>query len=132
MPIARIFIKKGKTFVQKKAISEAIQQALVESIKIPADDYFQIFSEHDAEDFFYDKNYLGIHRSNDVLFIQITFRRGRSDAMKEELYRKITENLKEKTQVREEDVFIFLVENDFSDWSVGSGQASMKIQLVYK
>lgn len=132
MPITKIFIKKGKAFAQKKAISEGIHQALVESMKIPADDYFQIFSEHDSEDFFFDRNYLGINRSDDVLFIHITLRRGRSDVMKEELYRKITKNLSENARIREEDVFIFLTENDFSDWSVGSGQASMKLQLVQK
>jgi phenylpyruvate tautomerase PptA (4-oxalocrotonate tautomerase family) len=129
MPFARISVPIGKSSEQKTAIFEGIQQAPIDSMSIPVDDYFQILSEHKPEEFFYDRNYLGINRSDDIVIIQITLRRGRSDAMKRELYGKIAQNLKDNAQVRPEDVFIFLTENDFSDWSVGNGEASMALSL---
>lgn len=55
-------------------------------------------------------------------------RRGRSDAMKRALYHHIAQNLLDKAQVRLDDVFIFVHENDYSDWSVGGGKFAMTIQ----
>ncbi|MHB1281391.1 MAG: tautomerase family protein [Acidithiobacillus sp.] len=71
--------------------------------------------------------FLGVDRSDDLVVVQITMRRGRSDAMKRDLYDKIAENLNTSVGVRPQDVFIYLTENDFSDWSVGNGQMSMAI-----
>lgn len=100
---------------------------MVDSIGIPQDDFFQMLSEYDSDDFFFDRCFLSIDRSDDIIVVQITMRRGRSDAMKQALYTKITENLNKSVGVRSSDVFIYLTENDFSDWSVGNGQMSMNI-----
>jgi hypothetical protein len=42
-------------------------------------------------------------------------------------YAKIAGNLQGSAGIHPEDVFIYLSENDFSDWSVGNGQMSMEI-----
>jgi phenylpyruvate tautomerase PptA (4-oxalocrotonate tautomerase family) len=59
--------------------------------------------------------------------IEITMRRGRSDAMRKELYRLIAQKLNHEAQVAPSDVFIFVHENDYSDWSVGGGKFAMTI-----
>ena len=100
---------------------------MVDSLGIPQDDFFQLFYEYGPGDFFFDRRFLGIARSDNLVVVQITMRRGRSDAMKRELYRKIAENLNTSMGIRPQDVFIYLTENDFSDWSVGNGQMSMAI-----
>lgn len=127
MPFTRVAVKKGTESEQKKAIAHGIHQAMVDSIGIPQDDFFQMLSEYDSDDFFFDRCFLSIDRSDDIIVVQITMRRGRSDAMKQALYTKITENLNKSVGVRSSDVFIYLTENDFSDWSVGNGQMSMNI-----
>jgi phenylpyruvate tautomerase PptA (4-oxalocrotonate tautomerase family) len=53
-------------------------------------------------------------------------RRGRSDAMKRELYAQITKNI-EPLGISPKDVFIFVHENDYSDWSVGNGVFAMNL-----
>ena len=93
---------------------------------MPADELFNLVSEYEPEQFFYDRRFNGIARSDELVVIEITMRRGRSDAMKRTLYAKIADRL-EKTGVSPKDVFIFMHENDYSDWSVGNGVFAMAI-----
>src|SRR5690242_12044462 len=118
MPFTVIRIEKGMTRNQKERIAMGVHNAMVECLNIPKDDLFQMFSEYTPEDFFFDKNFLGISRSDNLVVIQITMRRGRSDAMKEKLYAAIAENLGKAGNIKPNDIFIYITENDFSDWSV--------------
>src|SRR4051812_47345220 len=127
MPFTRIAVKRGTSVEQKEAIARGVHQAMVDSLGIPQDDFFQLFSEYGPGDFFYDRRFLGVDRSENLIVVQITMRRGRSDAMKRDLYAKIAENLNKNVGARRQDIFIYLSENDFSDWSVGNGQMSMVI-----
>ncbi|MEP6564617.1 MAG: tautomerase family protein [Mesorhizobium sp.] len=78
-------------------------------------------------EFFYDRSFNGIARSESLIVVEITMRRGRSDAMKRDLYAAITRNLEVTAAVSPKDVFIFIHENDYSDWSVGNGVFAMAI-----
>lgn len=127
MPFTRISVQAGTSQERKHAIAKGVHEAMVNAILIPADDYFQMVSEYAQGDFFFNHHFLGIDRSDDMVVIQITMRRGRSDAMKQTLYGMIAANLEGMAGVRPQDVFIYLSENDFSDWSVGNGQMSMSI-----
>ncbi len=127
MPFTRVSVKAGTSIEQKHAIAKGVHQAMVDNIGIPQDDFFQLMSEYKPEDFFFDRNFLGVSRSSELVVVQITLRRGRSDAMKQNLFAGITENLRNNAGIRPQDVFIYLNENDFSDWSVGNGQMSMII-----
>lgn len=127
MPFTRISVKAGTSQERKRAMAKGVHEAMVGAILIPDDDYFQLVSEYAQGDFFFDPHFLGIDRSDDMVVVQITLRRGRSDAMKQKLYGAIASNLQDMAGVRPQDVFIYLSENDFSDWSVGNGQMSMSI-----
>lgn len=127
MPFIRTAVKKGSSPVQKKAIVDGIHQALIDSIQMPEDELFNLISEYDPENFFYSRSFNGIARSENLVVVEITMRRGRSDAMKKILYAKIAENMESMAGVSAKDVFIFTHENDYSDWSVGNGQFAMSI-----
>jgi 4-oxalocrotonate tautomerase len=71
----------------------------------------------------YDPSYLGIDRTEDVVFIQITLNEGRSVEKKKDLCAKIAELLSEKPGVRPEDLMINLVEESKAKWSYGYGEA---------
>jgi hypothetical protein len=45
---------------------------------VPKDDCFQVITEHDAENLVFDPTYLDIHRSEDLVIIQITWNEGRT------------------------------------------------------
>ena len=127
MPFTRVAVKQGMSSEKKKAIAQGVHRAMVNSIGIPQDDYFQLISEYNQSDFFFDHNFFDINRSDDLVVVQISMRRGRSDAMKQDLYAGIASNLGNDAGIRPQDIFIYLSENDFSDWSVGNGQMSMII-----
>jgi phenylpyruvate tautomerase PptA (4-oxalocrotonate tautomerase family) len=127
MPFIRTAVKKGTSPEQKRKVVEGIHLALVDSIGMPPDELFNMISEYDGEDFFYDRSFNGITRSDHIIVIEITMRRGRSDAMKKTLYSNIAMNLEKNANVTPSDIFIFTHENDYSDWSVGNGKFAMII-----
>ena len=122
MPLVRISHRRNLGAIARQGISDAIQQAMVETINVPPDDRFHVFSRHDADSLIYDRSYLGVLRDDGFLVIQITLTYGRDVAKKKALFRRITDLLAEQG-IRPEDVFINLVEVAKENWSFGQGQA---------
>jgi 4-oxalocrotonate tautomerase len=123
MPLVRIALRKGTKPEFRRAVSESIHRAMVETIKIPEQDRFQVLTEHDESGLVYDPSYLGISRSDGIIFIQITLSAGRSIDLRKALFAKIAANLRESPGVRPEDVLINLVETAKENWSFGNGAA---------
>ena len=125
MPTSRIALRRGKSPQYRRAISDAVHRALVEVIGIPSEDQFHVIDEYDAENFIYHPSFLDIARTDDLVIINIVLRGGRSRALRVQLHKKIAELLEQKPGVRPQDVFVYLVENDYADWSVGNGDAPL-------
>jgi len=128
MPFVRTAMPKGTEQSRKLRIVQGIHEALVEGIGMPKDELFNLVTEYGDGEFFYDRSFNGIARSENLIVVEITMRRGRSDAMKRDLYAAITRNLEATAAVSPKDVFIFMHENDYSDWSVGNGVFAMAIE----
>ena len=77
MPFARIDLRKGKDAAYRREIGRVIYEAIV-GVGVPQKDRFQVVNEHDAENFLFDADYLGIHRTDDLVMIQITWNEGRT------------------------------------------------------
>jgi len=122
MPLVRIDLRKGKDATYRREIGRVVYEAMV-GIGVPANDRFQIIAEHDDDDFLFDPSYLGIHRTDDLVIIQITWNEGRSVEQKKNLYKSIAERLAGSPGIRPEDVFINLVEVKKENWSFGKGEA---------
>ncbi len=73
----------------------------------------------------YDDQYLDVKRSDQLLYIQITLGSGRSVEQKQAFYKRAAELLEQQAGVRQQDVFIVLVETGLDNWSFGNGQAQM-------
>jgi 4-oxalocrotonate tautomerase len=123
MPFVRIDLREGTSPAYRRAVADAVHQALVETMGVPAEDRFQIISEHPPEGLIYDPTYLGIERSDAVVFVQITLSAGRKPAQKRALYAQITESLTRHAGVRPQDIMINLVEVAWENWSFGNGEA---------
>ena len=123
MPLVRISLLEGNpdSFLQKAG--DAVHRAMVETISVPAQDRFQIITEHQKSHFVYDPSYLGVQRTDGLIIIQITLNQGRTVEMKKALYRKIAAKLHQDLGVRGEDVLINLVEVAKENWSFGNGVA---------
>jgi 4-oxalocrotonate tautomerase len=123
MPLVRIDLQKGKDAAYRRKAGQIVYEAMVASTGVPKNDHFLIIGEHAADNFIFDPDYLGIHRTNDLIMVQIFFNEGRSVAQKQALYKAIAEGLSASLQVRPEDVFITLVEVKKENWSFGNGVA---------
>ena len=127
MPFIRTNLPKDTSLAQQQGIVEGIHQALVDSIGMPDDELFNLVKPYLPGEFFYSRSFNGMARSDRAVVVEITLRRGRSDAMKRELYAAIARNLQARADVAPDDVFIFMHENDYSDWSVGQGRFAMAL-----
>ena len=123
MPFVRIDLQHGKDAGYRHKIGDIVYEALVSAAGVPQHDRFQVITERDPANFLFDRDYLGIHRTDDLIVIQITFNAGRSLDQKKALYRAIAQGLHEALGVRLEDVFINLVEVPKENWSLGLGLA---------
>ena len=123
MPLVKIELRRGKPPEYRRALADGVYEAMRETIGIPENDRFIIVAEHDAENLSYDRHYLGIDRSDDAVFVQITLRRGRTAEAKQALYRSIAGRLSRAPGVRPSDITVVLVENGAEDWSFGDGVA---------
>ena len=122
MPLVRIDLRQGKNDSYRQAVGHAVYEAMV-SVGVPKDDRFQIIGEHAAGNFLFDPDYLGIHRTDDLVIIQITWNEGRTLEQKKALYKAIADGLSAAVGIRPEDVFINLVEVKKENWSFGNGVA---------
>ena len=122
MPLVRIDLRKGKDAAYRRQIARVVYDAMV-GVGVPVNDRFEFINEHDADNFQYDPDYLGIHRTDDLVIIQITWNEGRTVEQKKQLYKAIAEGLAKSPGIRKEDVFIGLVEVKKENWSFGNGEA---------
>ena len=123
MPLIQISLRKGKPLDYRRDLMEEVYLAMRESISTPENDRFATITELEDGNFNNSGDYLGISRSDDIVFIQITLNAGRTTDKKKALYAEIAKRLNTKLGIRKEDVVISLVEIAPEDWSLGNGEA---------
>jgi 4-oxalocrotonate tautomerase len=123
MPLLHISMRAGKPETYRQAIFDSLYRAMRESLNVPEDNQFMTLSEHDAANFRYGASYLGVLRSDDLVYIQITVFNTRTTEQKKSFFSRATELLGENPGVRPEDVFINIIEAAKENWSLGHGQA---------
>jgi phenylpyruvate tautomerase PptA (4-oxalocrotonate tautomerase family) len=119
----RVDLVHGKPADYRREIGAVIYDAMIETLGVPLDDRFQVISEHPRENFVFDPGYLGITRTEDCVFIQVTLNAGRTVDVKRAFYRAVADGLHQRLGLRREDVFIGLVEVQKENWSFGNGEA---------
>jgi 4-oxalocrotonate tautomerase len=127
VPLVRISMLANKSETDKKNIADAVHQALVDTISIPAQDRFQLITEHRETDLIYDPIYLNLSRTDEIVIIEVTLSAGRSVEIKRALYKRMVELLGQVAEIRKEDVLINLLEVAKENWSFGNGVAQYAI-----
>lgn len=123
MPLVRIDLNAGKPAQYRQAMGDIVYRAMLEVLKVPEDDKFQVLTEHPLGELNVAKSYLGIAHTSDVVLIQITLNLGRSTEQKRAFYRRVADDLHAQLGLRREDVIISLVETGKENWSFGNGEA---------
>src|SRR5262245_60653069 len=131
MPLVRIDLPKGKSTEFRRAVSQGIQAALVETFAVPEQDLFQVINEHDASNpIVHAPGYLDLEYSDELTIIQLTVSDTRSLAQKRRLFARIAERLARAPGLRPDDIFINLVEVKQENWSFGRGLAQYAASAV--
>jgi 4-oxalocrotonate tautomerase len=115
MPFIHVSMRKGTTEEYRRNIFGAIREGMVESMRIPADDYFGLIHELDDANFFYDANYCGRPRSDKFLFVHF-FWNARAAVTKQIIFETIADKLVEKAGVRRDDIIMNIVEPAPENW----------------
>lgn len=123
MPLVHIAMRAGKPDAYRQAIFDSVYRALRDTFNVPEDDQFMTITEHEPANFRYGASYLGVARSDDLVFIQITANNTRTLEQKKALFRRTAELLGDRPGIRPEDVFVSLVEVAKENWSLGRGLA---------
>jgi phenylpyruvate tautomerase PptA (4-oxalocrotonate tautomerase family) len=122
MPLLRIDIYEGRTDEQLKDLLDALHRAMLAAFKVPERDRYQIVNEHKPSRMIMEDTGLGIPRTANFVFVQVTTR-PRSRDMKEMFYRLAAEELKRSCGIAPSDVMINMVTSTDEDWSFGMGRA---------
>jgi 4-oxalocrotonate tautomerase len=123
MPLVRIDLREGTSPDYRIALGDGVQRAMIEALALPPDDHFQVITEHPPEGLINDRTYLGIQRSDKVVFVQITMSAGRKPQQKRKLFQRMAEILAESPGLKPQDLVINLVEVAWENWSFGNGEA---------
>jgi phenylpyruvate tautomerase PptA (4-oxalocrotonate tautomerase family) len=123
MPIVRIDFLEGKASEFGVEVGLIVARAMTDALNVPKDDLFQVITAHPKTGLQFDRDYLGIHRSDDCIFLQITLNSGRTLEMKQRFYKAVADGLHEALKLRREDILINLVEVPKENWSFGNGEA---------
>jgi phenylpyruvate tautomerase PptA (4-oxalocrotonate tautomerase family) len=123
VPLVRISLMEGRPAGFGEQVGRIVYETMVATIDVPPGDRFQVVTEHDGNGLIYDPGYLGIHRSDGIVVIQMTITEGRTLEKKKALYKGVAERLNAELGIRVEDVFINVVEVKKENWSFGNGIA---------
>jgi 4-oxalocrotonate tautomerase len=123
MPLVRIDMLEGKSQKYRTRVGQIVYQTLLDVLNVPANDRFQIFTEHSKNELVFARDYLGVHRSDHCIFFQVTLNSGRNTELKQRFYKTLADRLHEELNLRREDVFINLIDVPKENWSFGNGEA---------
>jgi len=116
MPLITIELMEGTTVEHRKAISDGIHEAMKEILGIPDDDRFHVFHELSEGNMLHEPVVFGIPRTTArMLFITLSFNE-RSPEQKTALYAALVRRLKERAEIRSDEVLLRVIETARENW----------------
>jgi phenylpyruvate tautomerase PptA (4-oxalocrotonate tautomerase family) len=109
----------------RKKLSDAIHESIVESLEFPADKRFHRFIKLSEDDFIFPDS-----RSSNYLIIEIIMFEGRSDTVKRILIKNIYKKMK-LIGIENNDIEITLIEEPPKHWGI-RGQIGDELKVNYK
>jgi hypothetical protein len=124
MPLAKVHVLEGQYDKARLAkMSEAIQNALIEVLGIPPDDFFQIHHVLPRNRYLHTPAFLGQKYSDDMILLELTFITGRPKETRLALLKSLNEKVVAAARISPADLVIMLYEIAGENASFGSGLA---------
>ena len=123
MPLTKVHLRRGSSIEKRRAIADAVQQALVSNLGISEQDHFLVFAEYEDGNFVHASSFdaFGITYTDELLMIEMSFAAGRSDEVKKKLLADLNRRLVDTAGVRRDDVFVMFYEVGPGNVSFGQG-----------
>ncbi len=124
MPLINVHLQKG-VFEESRIdkISGAIQGALMEVLKIPADDFFQVIHELPKNRYRHTQSFVGMSYTDELITLQVTILAGRPRETRLALHKALNRRLVEEAGISHDDLFINIYEIAGENASFGRGEA---------
>jgi 4-oxalocrotonate tautomerase len=124
MPLAKVHVFEGQYDKARLGkMSEAIQNALIEVLGIPPDDFFQIHHVLPRNRYLHMPAFLGQKYSDDMIVLELTFITGRPKETRLALLKSLNEKVVAAARISPADLAIMLYEIAGENASFGSGLA---------
>ena len=124
MPVAKIHVLEGQyneTRINK--VSSAVQDGLISALGIPPEDFFQIIHVLPLSQFRHTPSFLGLHYSDDLIILEITFISGRPREKRLALLKALNDSVVAAAGISPDDLLITLYETAGENISFGRGLA---------
>jgi hypothetical protein len=122
MPLLRFDLIEGRSESDVRKILDVTHEVLLETLKVPEHDRYQVVHEHKRSRMIMEDTGLGFVRSDQIVLLQVTSR-PRNREMKQAFYRLLVERLSSSCGISPHDVVVNFVTNADEDWSFGAGRS---------
>lgn len=124
MPLAKVHVLEGQYDTTRlEKMSEAIQNALIDVLGIPADDFFQIHHVLPRDRYRHTPAFLGQEYSDDMILLELTFITGRPKETRLALLKSLNDKIVAAVEISPADLVVLLYEIAGENASFGSGLA---------
>jgi hypothetical protein len=124
MPLAKIHVLEGRYDERRLSnVSKAVQDALINILKIPSDDFFQIIHELPRNRFLHTRSFLGLKYSDDFIVLEVAFISGRAKETRLALLKELNQRIAAGAGISPDDLMIQLSEAPGENFSFGQGLA---------
>ena len=124
MPLAKIHVLEGRYEEARIAkVSAAVQSALMNTLRVPPEDFYQLIFEMPKNRFLHTPSFVGVHYTDDLIILDVTFIQGRSKETRLALLKDINTRVATAANVSPDDMLITLYEVPGENISFGQGEA---------
>src|SRR6266446_3822699 len=131
MPLAKIHVVEGRYDEARIAkVSGAIQAALMNTLRVPPEDFYQLIFELPKDRFRHTSSFVGMQYTDDLIILDVTFIQGRPKETRLALLKDINRRIAEVAGVSPDEMLITLYEVPGENISFGRGEAQRANAVV--
>lgn len=124
MPTVKIHVLEGQyNEARIDKVSSAVQNALIDALGIPPEDFFQIIHVLPRRQFRHTPSFLGLNYSDELIILEITFISGRPKEKRLALLKALNDEIVGAAGISPDDLMIMLYETPGENISFGRGLA---------
>ena len=107
MPLAKIHVVEGRYDEARIAkVSGAVQAALMNTLRVPPEDFYQLIFELPKNRFLHTPSFVGMHYTDDLIILDVTFIQGRPKETRLALLKDINTRIAMTAGVSPDDIMI--------------------------